>query len=263
MSISTNAPANPTLPDLTATGSLANTTDDVRLPLAGYQGAGFSLTGAWTATVVAQVSADDGNTWNHATIWRVAGSSGTQGRGATSTGSTGNYIVCDIAGMTHVRVIITAYTSGTVVVQLNATQACMVQEGFTGTPGGGVPDRVAQIGLQDQTGTMRALQCTNTAPAGTEYGMVVREPPYNYSNINTNTTTTVKSGAGILHSITVNGTGAGETVTVYDNTSGSGTKIATITPAAGSTLIFDCKFSTGLTVVTAGTTPADLTINYL
>jgi bifunctional ADP-heptose synthase (sugar kinase/adenylyltransferase) len=84
---------------------------------------------------------------------------------------------------------------------------------------------------------------------------------YNYNNISTATTTVVKTGAGILHSITVNTTTA-FAITVYDNTSAAGTKIATIaaSPAIGSTFIYDVSFSTGLTIVTAGA--SDITVSY-
>lgn len=87
---------------------------------------------------------------------------------------------------------------------------------------------------------------------------------YSYSNITTNATTTVKSGAGTLHSIVVNTSGATDTITVYDSTTGSGTKIGTINSAAtpGATLIYDVAFATGLTLVTAGTTPPDITVTY-
>ncbi len=87
---------------------------------------------------------------------------------------------------------------------------------------------------------------------------------YSYSNITTNTTTTVKSGAGILKRITVNVIGSGDALaTVYDNTAGSGTKIATI--SAGTTSVnleFDARFATGLTIVTSGTTPGNITVIY-
>jgi hypothetical protein len=88
---------------------------------------------------------------------------------------------------------------------------------------------------------------------------------YGYANINTNTTTTVKSGAGVLHNITINTKGAtGNTATIYDNTSGSGTKIATIdTTQQVQTLALDVSFNTGLTIVTANGTAADLTVSYV
>lgn len=86
-------------------------------------------------------------------------------------------------------------------------------------------------------------------------------PIYNYRNITSAATTTVKSGTGILHCITINTTAAA-TITVYDNTAASGTKIATIaaSPVIGSTFIYDVSFTTGLTIVTAGS--SDITVSY-
>ena len=85
-----------------------------------------------------------------------------------------------------------------------------------------------------------------------------------FNNITTKTTTVVKSGAGILHSVTVNTKGSGSnTGVIYDNTAGSGTVIASIDPtAAVGTLVYDLAFATGLTIVTATGTQADLTITY-
>lgn len=74
--------------------------------------------------------------------------------------------------------------------------------------------------------------------------------------ISTATTTTIKSGSGTLCSITILG-GTMGAITVYDNTAGSGTTICpAFTPAANSleTLTFNCKFTTGLTIVTAAAT---------
>ncbi|HEV3262053.1 MAG TPA: hypothetical protein VG013_34700 [Gemmataceae bacterium] len=85
-----------------------------------------------------------------------------------------------------------------------------------------------------------------------------------YAHISTLTTTVVKSGAGYLHSIAINTKGAsGNVATVYDNTTGSGTVIAVIDPTANlQTLLYDVQFSTGLTIVTATGTAADLTVSY-
>lgn len=80
------------------------------------------------------------------------------------------------------------------------------------------------------------------------------------NNISTATTTTVKSGAGLLHVLTINTAAAG-TITIYDNTAASGTKIATIAAsAAGPNFIFDVVFTTGLTIVTAAA--SDITVSY-
>lgn len=106
---------------------------------------------------------------------------------------------------------------------------------------------------------------------------MLAEQRNSYAAITTNATTTVKTGAGFLHAFTVNNNGftTAGTITVYDNTAGSGTKIGTFTiPLAppGTVLLattffppqrLDVSFATGLTFVTATTAPAaDITIAY-
>jgi hypothetical protein len=82
------------------------------------------------------------------------------------------------------------------------------------------------------------------------------------TRINTSTTTTVKSGAGTFHSIVVGGKGSSaSTVTVYDNTAGSGTVLALIDSLNQvGTYLYDIAFGTGLTVVTTGA--ADMVVTY-
>lgn len=85
-----------------------------------------------------------------------------------------------------------------------------------------------------------------------------------YRNISTQTTTVCKVGPGMLHSITFNTPVATSVITVFDNTAASGTTIATITVPASPqsyTLIFDSRFSTGLTILTA-TASSDITVNF-
>jgi len=79
-------------------------------------------------------------------------------------------------------------------------------------------------------------------------GLLQTDPTYKY--ISTNTTTICKYGAGELTRI-VNVDNAGS-VTIYDNTSATGTIIATIdTAKALGDLTFGVPFSNGLTIVTA------------
>lgn len=90
---------------------------------------------------------------------------------------------------------------------------------------------------------------------------------YNYRNITAAapTTTVVKTGAGILHSITFNTPTATAVITIYDNTSAAGTKIGTITVPASPqavTLMYDVVFGTGLTFTTA-TAACDITVAYV
>ena len=87
-----------------------------------------------------------------------------------------------------------------------------------------------------------------------------------FRNIAGAATTVVKTGRGALIAIVNNKTVASGVVTVYDNTAGSGTKIATITNPA--TLLqsqynlpyYRTEFAIGLTVVTSSTD--DITVIY-
>jgi hypothetical protein len=86
---------------------------------------------------------------------------------------------------------------------------------------------------------------------------------YAYANITTDATTTLKSVPGYLHTVCVNTPAATGTITLYDNTAASGTKIATITSYASvpGCFTFDVAFWTGLTIVTATAAP-DVTISF-
>jgi hypothetical protein len=91
-------------------------------------------------------------------------------------------------------------------------------------------------------------------------------PMYSYTNIASATTTTVRSGKGVLHGITINKAVASGVITIYDNTAGSGTKIATITEPATllnsqMQLLYDVCFTTGLTIVTGQAD--DITVSWL
>ena len=73
-------------------------------------------------------------------------------------------------------------------------------------------------------------------------------------NIKTATTTVCITGKGTFSHLTVNG-GTMGSITIYDNSAGSGTEIAIIaSPLAGMLLIYDYEFDTGLTIVTAAAT---------
>lgn len=98
---------------------------------------------------------------------------------------------------------------------------------------------------------------TNTGTAvGYSYNNIVAAAP---------TTTVVKTGAGILHTITFNKPTATAVVTVYDNTSAAAPVVGTITIPASPlpvTLTYDVAFSTGLTVKTE-TAASDITVTYI
>lgn len=115
---------------------------------------------------------------------------------------------------------------------------------------------------QSGTWTVQPGNTANSTPwlmtpaAGTTGG-------YSASHITTSTTTTVKSGAGTFRGLVINTKGATSTATIYDSTTGSGTVLAVVdTTVNVATLRYDVAFATGLTVVTAGGTPADLSVIY-
>lgn len=97
-----------------------------------------------------------------------------------------------------------------------------------------------------------------------------------YTNIAGNATTVVKNSNGVVRGISINNNNTGGTITVYDNTAGNGTKIATIeiaTPSGGllsSTgqqspvyVTLTAEFTTGLTVVTSGSNNNNVTVFYV
>lgn len=89
-------------------------------------------------------------------------------------------------------------------------------------------------------------------------------PTYLGQSLEANATTTLRTGAGVLHKVTINTAGASSnTITLYDNTAASGTVLATIDGTAGPlTLDYNIRFSTGLTAILATGTAAKITVTY-
>ena len=79
-----------------------------------------------------------------------------------------------------------------------------------------------------------------------------------FLNIASATTTIVKTGPGSLRAIIVNTTAAG-TITIYDNTAASGTKVGILKASVvEGSYLYGCKVSTGITVVTGAA--SDITV---
>jgi len=87
---------------------------------------------------------------------------------------------------------------------------------------------------------------------------------YQYVNITTQTTTLIRTGNGVLHTVCLNKPTATGTVAIYDGISASGTLIGTITIPASPLpvcLAYDVQYGSGLTIVTA-TASSDITVSY-
>jgi len=89
-----------------------------------------------------------------------------------------------------------------------------------------------------------------------------------YQEITDKATHVLKQGAGYLQGIVVNNAGTSWTLQIFDDVTATSPK-ATIAgataltiPAAGTSLPYDCHFSNGLTIVTAGTTAGSFTISW-
>ncbi len=86
---------------------------------------------------------------------------------------------------------------------------------------------------------------------------------YKYAHITTDTTTLIKTGGGLLHTICVNTPAATETLTLYDALTAVAPVISVITLYASTNPCFtyDINFSVGLTIVSA-TAAGDITVAY-
>ncbi len=95
---------------------------------------------------------------------------------------------------------------------------------------------------------------TNTGPA----------VGYSFLNITGQATAVVKTGTGILHTITFNKPTATAVVTFYDAVTATNPIGAITVPTSPMpvTLTYDAAFTTGLTVVTA-TASSDITVTYI
>lgn len=84
-------------------------------------------------------------------------------------------------------------------------------------------------------------------------------------NITTSTNTLVKTGGGLLFGATINTPQAGASLKLYDGLDNTGTLLGTFSAAAAASFLMTLvgvSFATGLFAVTAGGTPADITVYY-
>jgi hypothetical protein len=135
---------------------------------------------------------------------------------------------------------------------------------------------MASITIQDGNGNLQNMQVTTVSGNNLSQVIVsdttatafsvsnpfnVTPAVFSYKHINSAATTTVKSSAGTLHTISINSKAASSSCTVYDNATGSGTVIAVLdTVNFEGSLTYDVLFATGLTLVTTGT--PDITVTY-
>jgi hypothetical protein len=145
--------------DATASGTLASLNATLSLAVAGHHGAGFVSPGAgnFVGTFTAQVSFNNGSNWTLTYFYDPA----TGNVALTQVASAASSYQLSIflpSGATNVRIVATAYTSGTTTATLYATAAGNWPAAFSGNIGAGVqPPQIAQVGGWDSA-NLRAMK---------------------------------------------------------------------------------------------------------
>ena len=154
----------------------------------------------------------------------------------------------------NVNVTNTSVAISAVSLPLPTGAATAAQQPDFGTAGTPSPDVLTVQGISGgEPLSVDVIQPVITKPASSSY-----------LHLNANGTTTVKSGAGVLRRLVINTRGGiVNTLTIYNNTAATGAVIGAVdTVNAGGAFDYELDFTTGLTVVLAGGTAADITIIY-
>jgi hypothetical protein len=124
----------------------------------GYATTVIQLSGTWSGTVGVQVSADNGTTWTTVNAYTVSSTAT-----APTTSFTANGLLAvPTAGFNRVQVIATAWTSGTLVVNMIASAATLAK---TQTAG-----RVQSL----TTATLSVASTASTTTAGSSFSVPLR-----------------------------------------------------------------------------------------
>lgn len=165
------------------------------------------------------------------------------------------------------RIIIGSITPGTGATSIAKAEDAVHASGDVGIMALGVRrDTAVALGadgdyipsIYDGSGNMWVTLGTKLSGEDQSNDVLKVEEQFTYTNITTQTTTTIKSGSGYLKGFVINTPVASAVWTIYDNTAGSGSKIGTVTLPATLlssgpiTVLYQAKFTIGLTVVTSG-----------
>lgn len=225
-------------------GSLGALNDFIDLTgLDAFSTCGIVLSGTWSGTITIYGSLD-GSTLSVIVCQALGGGS------LTGTINTNGQYVMNCAGMSLIRVKMTSYTSGTANITAWGSNSFLFSRSVSVMAGGTDATIIGNDGnrMLVQIEALRSYQrCTGNA------------------------TTTIKSGSGRCYGLSIGDNTTGGTITLYDNTAGSGTVIAkffvgtplSLTGFLGAHFLpLEINFTTGLTAVTAGSTANDFTVVY-
>lgn len=131
------------------------------------------------------------------------------------------------------------------------------------TTGTGIPTAALVAQLDDTSPTTITENQFGNLRMTADRSLMVNQV-FSYSHISTSATTVIKASAGFIHAISVNTKGTvASTITVYDNTAGSGTVVGVIDSLnLSGAFVLDVSLLTGITIVTTGTVAPDLTVSW-
>jgi len=181
------------------------------------------------------------------------------GASTSALQTTGNNSLSSIDGKTATLVSGRVPVDGSAVTQpISAASLPLPTGAATQTTLSSIDAKLSALGQNTMSASTPVVLSSNHSDIS------VKNKSSSFSNITTTGTTTIKSGAGIFRRLVINTKGVlSNTFTIYDNTAGSGTVIATVdTVNSTGSLEYGLAFSTGLTIVSASGTSANATVIY-
>lgn len=149
---SASSPLPSAVPEGTASGSLT-ATGSVTLTLANYSQAAVQVTGTWVGTLQFEASVDGTNFFSVPAIVPSTNAI------VTSATAVGQWLV-PVAGYKQVRVRCSAFTSGTIVISIQASAGTQIAQ-ITGTQGNGTAATAIRVTVaSDSTGTTACTSAT-------------------------------------------------------------------------------------------------------
>ena len=171
--------------DTTRTASFTAANQFRTITTEGRHSVGLVLSGTWSATIRADLSSDNGQTWETSVdIYDVSAKTF-----STSVTANGTYTIGSVGGMSTARLFVSSYTSGTILVALRASVGAAVSGAIT--PGVGATDlgkaRDSVAGSTDTGVAFLAIHNSNVAhlttaegdydvPRLSDYGALQTEP---------------------------------------------------------------------------------------
>lgn len=146
-----------------------------------------------------------------------------------------------------------------VIFMVDGERKLLLPDGGTATPRTNSLDFKISFENTNSSGLASNLVLAARSAAIVRFGPSLSRP--RFSRINASGVTTLKAGPGALHRVVINQSGVvNSLITIYDNTTNSGTIIAAISPNTNQgSMEYNLDFSNGLTF-DASLSPGDVTI---